>query len=55
MDKEIKFYSKKAEILTAHPSSSYELQRDANKQYVLRITDPDLFWSTSKYLVVMVK
>ena len=55
VDKEIKFYSKKVEILTAHPSSSYELQRDANKQYVLRITDPDLFWSTSKYLVVMVK
>ena len=55
VDKEIKFYSKTANILTAHPASSYELQRDANKQYVLRITDPDLFWSTSKYLVVLVK
>ena len=55
VDKEIKFYSKSAEILTAHPASSYELQRDANKQYVLRITDPDSFWSTSKYLVVVVK
>ena len=55
IDKEIKFYSKSAKMLTAHPSSSYTLQRDANKQYVLRITNPDLFWSTSKYLVVEVK
>ena len=30
------------------------LERDANKQYVLRITNPQLFWSTSKYLVVLV-
>ena len=55
VDKEIKLYSKSAEILTSHPASSYTLQRDANKQYVLRITDPQLFWSTSKYLVVLVK
>jgi hypothetical protein len=55
VDKEIKFYSSHAEMLTSHPSSAYTLQRDANKQYVLRITDPQLFWSTSKYLVVLVK
>ena len=55
IDKEIKLYSKSAEVLTSHPSSAYTLQRDANKQYVLRITDPQLFWSTSKYLVVLVK
>lgn len=55
IDKEIKLYSKSAKMLTAHPSSSYTLQRDANKQYVLRITDPQTFWSTSKYLVVQVK
>ena len=55
IDKEIKLYSKSAEILTSHPASSYTLQRDANKQYVLRITNPDTFWSTSKYLVVLVK
>ena len=55
VDKEIKFYSKTAKMLTPHPSSAYSLQRDANKQYILRITDPDLFWSTSKYLVVLVK
>ena len=55
VDKEIKLYSSSAKILTTHPSSAYTLQRDANKQYVLRITDPQLFWSTSKYLVVLVK
>jgi chromosome segregation ATPase len=55
VDKEIKLYSSKAQILTAHPASSYTLEKDANKQYVLRISDPVLFWSTSKYLVVQVK
>ena len=55
IDKEIKLYSSSAEILTAHPASSYTLQRDANKMYVLRITDPQAFWSTSKYLVIQVK
>lgn len=55
VDKEIKLYSKSANILTTHPSGSYNLTQDANKQYVLRITNPELFWSTSKYLVVLVK
>ncbi len=55
IDKEIKLYSKSAEILTDHPASSYALTRDANKQYVLRINDPQAFWSTSKYLVIQVK
>jgi len=55
IDKEIKLFSSSAEILTAHPASSYTLLRDANKQYVLRITDPQTFWSTSKYLVIQVK
>jgi chromosome segregation ATPase len=55
IDKEIKLYSKSAEILTSHPASSYTLQRDANKQYVLRITNPEAFWATSKYLVILVK
>ena len=55
IDKEIKLYSKSAKMLTSHPSSAYTLERDVNKQYVLRITDPQLFWSTSKYLVVLVK
>lgn len=55
MDKEIKLYSKSARVLTMHPSSSYTLSRDANNQYILRINNPQIFWSTSKYLVVLVK
>ena len=55
IDKEIKLYSSSAEILTNHPAGSYTLQRDAKKQYVLRISDPQRFWSTSKYLVILVK
>lgn len=52
---EIKLYSKSVKLLTAHPSSSYTLSRDVNKQYTLRITNPQMFWSASKYLVVLVK
>ena len=55
VDKEIKLMSRDAKILTNHPAGTYTLERDANKQYVLRITNPQQFWSTSKYLVVQVK
>jgi len=55
VNKEIKLYSKSAHLLTAHPSSSYTLTTDTNGQYVLRITDPQTFWSTSKYLVIQVR
>lgn len=55
VEKEIKLYSKYGKILTMHPSDSYTLEKDANKQYVLRITNPQIFWSTSKYLVILVK
>ena len=55
VEKEIKLYSKYAKILTMHSSDSYTLEKDANKQYVLRITNPQIFWSTSKYLVILVK
>ena len=53
--KELKLYSKKASLQTSHPSSSYSLVRDASDNYILKIQDPQLFWSTSKYLVVQVK
>ena len=55
VDKEIRLYSRSAKLLTSHPASAYSLTQDANKQYTLRITNPQLFWSTSKYLVVLVK
>ena len=55
IDKEIKLYSKSAELLTNHPANSYVLAKDAKGQYILRITDPQKFWSASKYLVIQVK
>lgn len=55
LDKEIKLYSRSAKMLTSHPINSYTLEKDLNKQYVLNITDPQQFWSTSKYLVILVK
>ena len=55
VDKEIKLYSRSAKLLTDHPASSYKLEQDANKQYVLRIENPSKFWSTSRYLVILVK
>lgn len=55
VDKVIKLYSRSAKLLTTHPAGSYTLERDAQKMYTLRITDPTKFWSVSKYLVVVVK
>lgn len=55
VDKEIKLYSKSAKLLTDHPAGSYTLTTDANKQYILRITNPQQFWGVSKYLVILVK
>ena len=46
--------AKKIEILSTHPSGSYELEKDANKMITkLVIKDPERFWEASKYLVVM--
>ena len=54
-DKEIKLYSKSAKLLTNHPEGSYSLVKDAKQQYVLKITNPNQFWSVSRYLVIQVK
>lgn len=53
--KVIPLYSKSAKVLTNHPAGTYSLDKDANGQYTLRVSDPDRFWSISKYLVVQVK
>ena len=53
--KEIKLYSKSAELLTTHPTGTYTLAKDGKGEYVLRITDTVKFWSVSKYLVIRVK
>lgn len=54
-DKEIKLYSKYAKLLTTHPGGSYTLSKDSKGQYILKITNPNLFWSVSRYLVILVK
>ncbi len=54
-DKDLKFYSKSAQLLSTHPAGSYQLVKDKQGQYELHITDPQKFWSVSKYLVVQVK
>ena len=53
--KEIKLYSKRAELLTTHPSGSCELVKDDKGQLTLKITNPTEFWSVSRYLVIQVK
>jgi hypothetical protein len=53
--KEIKTYSKSARMLTTHPDGSYVLAKDGNGCYELQISNPNRFWSVSKYLVMLVK
>ncbi|MBR2050963.1 MAG: hypothetical protein IJ961_00625 [Bacteroidales bacterium] len=52
--KEIVFETKKAKVLSAHPTESYTIVSKDN-QSVLQITNPELFWSVTKYLVVVTK
>jgi hypothetical protein len=50
--------SKGVKIITSHPSKAYFLETDSNdndRVINLVITDPPLFWSVSKYLVVQTK
>lgn len=54
-DKEIKLYSKEAKLLTAHPDGTYKLVQDEKGQLTLVITNPNKFWSVSRYLVIEVK
>ncbi len=49
----LNLYSKKAQILTNHPTDSYVIvERDG--QMVLIINDPKTFWSRSNYLVIQI-
>lgn len=45
--------TKKAKLLTAHPSDSYVLNEEGKEIASLEITNPERFWKTSKYLVVV--
>jgi len=50
----IPVYAKKAKILSEHPSASYSLDKDANGQMVVNITDYKKFWSLTQFLVIEV-
>lgn len=45
-------YAKDAELVTSHPTASYEFYKSENQVDSLVISDPDEFWRASKYLVI---
>ncbi len=49
----IEIFSKKAKIVTTHPANSYKFTGDKTVE-TLEITNPEEFWSVSKYLVIVV-
>ena len=53
--KEIVLGGKSAEILTSHPTDTYEISGSDGSAEKLVITDAEKFWSASKYLVVVLK
>lgn len=44
--------AKKAKLITSHPAGSYKMDVVDGKTEKLTITDPNAFWSVSKYLVI---
>lgn len=51
--KKIPLESKKVEIITFHPEGSYFLSTEGKEIAEIEITNPEEFWRTSKYLVVV--
>lgn len=49
----IALHSNKAKVLTNHPAGSYQIV-EQNGQKVLKITNPDQFWSLTNYLVIQI-
>jgi predicted RNase H-like nuclease (RuvC/YqgF family) len=45
----------RVEIITPHPTESFRLNNSDPKNIVIEITNPDLFWTSSKFLVVRVR
>ncbi len=52
--KEIAFDGKKVKVLSAHPTESYTISNTDN-QVIITVTNPELFWSVTKYLVAITK
>ncbi len=49
---EIPIGAKKAKLITSHPGGSYKMDMVEGRTEKLTITDPNAFWSVSKYCVV---
>ncbi len=54
-DMNIQVMSKKAKIITNHPSTSYKINGSKDKFDSIDITNAEEFWSVSKYLVILVE
>lgn len=52
---ELPLGSKKVNILSSHPTNSYELREQADGTQKLVIKDPSEFWSNTRFLVVKTK
>lgn len=56
LTKNIPINSDNVKIITAHPSDSYTLNKDIKEEKLITnlvITNPEKFWSASKYLVIV--
>lgn len=52
---EVSISSKKYQIVTTHPASSYQVETDEKGiAQKMKITNPEKFWSASKYLVIAI-
>jgi len=51
---EVSILSKKAKVISNHPTSSYKLVGDKKIVQALQITDYKAFWSNVRYLVILV-
>ena len=50
--KEIPVSAKKVKLITNHPETSYKMVEGANSIIRIEITDPEQFWSISKYCII---
>jgi hypothetical protein len=50
---ELPLKGKKITLLTTHPSNSYSIEGKKSSPISLKITDKELFWSKSKFLVIV--
>ncbi|MDZ4058561.1 MAG: hypothetical protein U1D64_00820, partial [Bacteroidales bacterium] len=50
--REIYLNSKRAKVLSVHPTGTYTLEADTEGMQVLKISSPASFWEQTKYLVI---